>query len=228
MMQLSNYYFTSGICILQLLVVVLIINPFNICTTNGFLVPSSSLLSSSNYKVIGNSLIFTQKSNLKSKDDGDVYEDDFQGDSDEMDEDDEALMAAFDGLDALGSLDGPATKTKDIKIEQEDGTTFNDMIKDLNSISSSTEDEGSVESQPIKKSAEEEIKLYAEMLGELSNKGEEGIYDDLRLDLTASGYTGLQNMLESIEEDENDEEVSLLCIFKSRYLFFYTCTFKTH
>lgn len=130
--------------------------------------------------------------------DGDIFEDDLQGNSDEMDEDDEALMAAFAGLDALGSLDGP---TKDISIDE--SNALDDMIKDLNDISSVDQS-----AEPKKdKSAEEEIKLYAEMLGELSDKGEEGIYDDLRLDLTASGYSGLQDLLENIEDDDNDEDV---------------------
>lgn len=129
--------------------------------------------------------------------DGDIFEDDLQGNSDEMDEDDEALMAAFAGLDALGSLDGP---TKDISIDE--SNALDDMIKDLNDISSVDQS-----AEPKKdKSAEEEIKLYAEMLGELSDKGEEGIYDDLRLDLTASGYSGLQDLLENIEDDDNDED----------------------
>ena len=143
--------------------------------------------------------------------DKEVFEEDCQDGSEEMDEDDEALMAAFDGLDQLvGSLDDDGDNLA-LDVKGFEDISLDDLDSDL---SSSGGESGDGSGGKVKKSAEEEIKMYTDMLGELSDKGEEGIYDDLRLDLTASGFQDLQSLLDSNEEDDDNDEAVGLC---SRY-----------
>lgn len=135
--------------------------------------------------------------------DKEVFEEDCQDGSEEMDEDDEALMAAFDGLDQLvGSLDDDGDNLA-LDVKGFEDISLDDLDSDL---SSSGGESGDGSGGKVKKSAEEEIKMYTDMLGELSDKGEEGIYDDLRLDLTASGFQDLQSLLDSNEEDDDNDE----------------------
>ena len=116
----------------------------------------------------------------------------------EVDDDDDALLAAFAGLDAIGSLDEPFRDVDETKVERTGA--FDKMLQNLNEVEDIVK--GGVE---LSKEAEEELGMYADMLGELSDKGEEGIYDKLRLDLTASGMKDLASMMDE-DEDDNDED----------------------
>lgn len=81
---------------------------------------------------------------------------------------------------------------------------FDEMLNDLDVVTE-IKSGGS-------KSTEEEVKMYADMLGELSDKGEEGIYDKLRMDLTASGVN-LDTLMDAAEadsesgDDDDDEAI---------------------
>eukprot|EP00815_Leptocylindrus_aporus_P007634 CAMPEP_0116060218 /NCGR_PEP_ID=MMETSP0322-20121206/6277_1 /TAXON_ID=163516 /ORGANISM="Leptocylindrus danicus var. apora, Strain B651" /LENGTH=399 /DNA_ID=CAMNT_0003544781 /DNA_START=177 /DNA_END=1376 /DNA_ORIENTATION=- len=117
----------------------------------------------------------------------------------EVDDDDDALLAAFAGLDAIGSLDEPFRDVDETKVERTGA--FDKMLQNLNEVEDIVKGGGR-----LSKEAEEELGMYADMLGELSDKGEEGIYDKLRLDLTASGMKDLASMMDEDEEDDNDED----------------------
>ena len=117
----------------------------------------------------------------------------------EVDDDDDALLAAFAGLDSIGSLDEPFRGVDESKVERTGA--FDKMLQNLNEVEDIVKGGGS-----LSKEAEEELGMYADMLGELSDKGEEGIYDKLRLDLTASGMKDLTSMMDEEEDDDNDED----------------------
>eukprot|EP00816_Leptocylindrus_hargravesii_P006187 CAMPEP_0196820408 /NCGR_PEP_ID=MMETSP1362-20130617/75145_1 /TAXON_ID=163516 /ORGANISM="Leptocylindrus danicus, Strain CCMP1856" /LENGTH=390 /DNA_ID=CAMNT_0042199283 /DNA_START=53 /DNA_END=1225 /DNA_ORIENTATION=- len=135
-------------------------------------------------------------------------DDDYEGD--EVDDDDEALMAAFASLDALGSLDGDEDAFPEGSESFSQSGAFDAMLNDL-------ENDGDIATE-IKagntgkqKSAEDEVKMYTDMLGELSDKGEEGIYDNLRLDL-AKANMDLESLMDladaaTDDDDDNDEAI---------------------
>uniref|UniRef100_A0A7S2NXT3 Uncharacterized protein n=1 Tax=Leptocylindrus danicus TaxID=163516 RepID=A0A7S2NXT3_9STRA len=136
-----------------------------------------------------------------------MNDDDKDYEGDEVDDDDEALMAAFASLDALGSLDGDEDAFPEGSESFSQSGAFDAMLNDL-------ENDGDIATE-IKagnaekaKSAEDEVKMYTDMLGELSDKGEEGIYDNLRLDLAKSNMDleSLVDLADAATDDDDDDD----------------------
>eukprot|EP00815_Leptocylindrus_aporus_P007964 CAMPEP_0116074942 /NCGR_PEP_ID=MMETSP0322-20121206/16321_1 /TAXON_ID=163516 /ORGANISM="Leptocylindrus danicus var. apora, Strain B651" /LENGTH=386 /DNA_ID=CAMNT_0003564869 /DNA_START=177 /DNA_END=1338 /DNA_ORIENTATION=- len=104
----------------------------------------------------------------------------------EVDDDDDALLAAFAGLDAIGSLDEPFRDVDETKVERTGA--FDKMLQNLNEVEDIVKGGGR-----LSKEAEEELGMYADMLGELFG-------------FDSSGMKDLASMMDEDEEDDNDED----------------------